>query len=80
MEQGRKSWDPSVQICKEGLSSRNPASGKELEEPMLFPPVGSETFEGLGVELAHYCCQEGSVSPLLVFIPVRQARHSEFKM
>lgn len=32
VEQGRKSWDPSVQICKEGLSSRNPASGEEKFE------------------------------------------------
>nr|KAF6491585.1 zinc finger protein 263 [Molossus molossus] len=25
VEQGRKPWDPSVQICKEGLSHRSPA-------------------------------------------------------
>ncbi|KAM7147173.1 zinc finger protein 263 isoform 3-T4 [Molossus nigricans] len=32
VEQGRKPWDPSVQICKEGLSHRSPAPGEEKFE------------------------------------------------
>ncbi|XP_013851181.1 zinc finger protein 263 isoform X2 [Sus scrofa] len=32
VEQGRKPWDPNVQICKEGLSPRSPAPGEEKFE------------------------------------------------
>ncbi|XP_059548887.1 zinc finger protein 263 isoform X2 [Myotis daubentonii] len=31
VEQGRKPWEPSVQICKEGLSPRNPAPEEKFE-------------------------------------------------
>uniref|UniRef100_G1QE20 Zinc finger protein 263 n=1 Tax=Myotis lucifugus TaxID=59463 RepID=G1QE20_MYOLU len=32
VEQGRKPWEPSAQICKEGLSPRNPAPAEEKFE------------------------------------------------
>uniref|UniRef100_A0A8D1ICS6 Zinc finger protein 263 n=1 Tax=Sus scrofa TaxID=9823 RepID=A0A8D1ICS6_PIG len=32
VEQGRKPWDPNVQICKEGLSPRSPTPGEEKFE------------------------------------------------
>ncbi|XP_014312806.1 zinc finger protein 263 isoform X3 [Myotis lucifugus] len=31
VEQGRKPWEPSAQICKEGLSPRNPAPEEKFE-------------------------------------------------
>lgn len=83
MEQGRKPWDPSVQTYKEGLNPRSPASGKEDEQlAQLVSPSGSEGFEGFGVGIIHHGCQGGTMSPLSSLptsIPVRQARHPEFK-
>ncbi|XP_047636666.1 zinc finger protein 263 isoform X2 [Phacochoerus africanus] len=47
VEQGRKPWDPNVQICKEGLSPRSPAPGEEKFENL------EESAQSVSLENVH---------------------------